>query len=176
MVVGLLVGIVQGGLIGWSTKKFGNRKVIMFGFVAWTVGMLSFAVAFNEVYFYLGIIPYVLGGVAGPTIQGVMSNKVPADEQGNLQGVLTSMVSLTAIFGTLLYPFLFYVYAAEEAPVYFPGAPFLMGGAFLVIASIVAYVALRRMKDIDEVVDQPEVKHEPVDDGPLKEEEDFEVT
>lgn len=176
MVVGLMVGIVQGGLIGWTTKKYGNRKTIMFGFLAWTTGMFVFAVAFNEIYLYLGLIPYALGGVAGPTIQGVISNNVPDDEQGNLQGVFTSMVSLTTILGTLMYPFIFYVYAAEDAPVYFPGAAFFVGGFFLVVASIVAYFALRKVKNIDQqTVDDAPLVPDLINDGPEKEEEDLEI-
>ena len=149
MVIGLLVGIVQGGLIGWSTRTFGNKKVIMFGFIAWTMGMTAFTFAFNEIFFYMAIIPYVLGGVAGPTIQGVLSNRVQENEQGNLQGMLTGMVSLTAILGPLIYSNIFYVFNGEDSVIHLPGAPFAMGGFILIIATIIAYFSLRRMGNIE---------------------------
>lgn len=171
MVVGLLVGAVQGGLIGWSTKKFGNRKVISFGFVSWTVGMILFAFAFNETLLYVALLPYVLGGVAGPTIQGVMSNRVPMNEQGNLQGLLTSMVSLTAILGPLIYSYLFYAYSGEDSEIYFPGMPYAVGAICLILATIIALVSLKRMGDInstdDEVNSLQEVDEEILDQNEI---------
>jgi len=157
MIVGLLVGIVQGGLIGWATKKFGNKRVIMFGFISWTVGMLSFSLAFSEFYLFAALIPYVLGGVAGPTIQALMSNKVSDDEQGNLQGALTSMISLTAVVGTLLYPGIFYFFADVEATHYFPGAPFLAGGFFLIIGTIIAFYTLKKYSDLGQTGGEQEL-------------------
>lgn len=146
-VVGFLVGIVQGGLIGWVVKKFGQKKVIMLGFCLWTVGMIGFAFAVNEVILYIFLVPYVFGGIAGPTLQGLMSNTVPDTEQGNLQGALTSMISLTAVIGPLIYTSLFFYFSDKEAGVYFPGAPFVLSAGFLVIATLIAYVAIKRMEE-----------------------------
>jgi DHA1 family tetracycline resistance protein-like MFS transporter len=64
-IVGVMVAIVQGGLIGFSVKRFGETKVIIGGFVLWTLGMTLFAFAFNQWLLYLFLIPYALGGV-GP--------------------------------------------------------------------------------------------------------------
>jgi DHA1 family tetracycline resistance protein-like MFS transporter len=123
-VVGVLVSIVQAGLTGFMVKKFGNRKVITIGFTFLIIGMFGFAFSSNQFYLYAALVPYVFGGIAGPTIQSIISNKVPDTEQGNLQGALTSMVSLTAVFGPLLYTWLFSTYTAQDTAVYFPGAPF----------------------------------------------------
>ena len=143
MVVGILVSIVQAVLTGFLVKKFGNRKVIFWGFTLWTLGMFGIAFAGNVFYLYAATIPYVMGGIATPTIQGVVSNRVSDKEQGNLQGVLTSLGSLTAVFAPLLYTTLFSVYSAEDAPVYFPGAPFLAGAVILIVATLVAIYSLR---------------------------------
>jgi DHA1 family tetracycline resistance protein-like MFS transporter len=151
-VVGLLVGIVQGGLIGFSVKKFGQNKVIMMGFIFWTVGMFSFAIAGNQTLFFIALVPYVLGGIAGPTLQSLMSNFVPDNEQGNLQGALTSMISLTAIIGPLLYTSLFHFFADKEKSYYFPAAPFLAGGIILIFATIVAWMAIKKNKVETELV------------------------
>jgi DHA1 family tetracycline resistance protein-like MFS transporter len=146
-VVGLLVGIVQAVLIGKFVKKFGNKKVIMMGFTLWTIGMISFCFAFNTLLLYAALVPYVLGGIAGPTIQGLMSNSVSEKEQGNLQGALTQVISLTAIVGPLLYTYLFSKYSAVNAPVYFPGAPYLAAAIIVIIASVIAFFSLRSFKD-----------------------------
>lgn len=145
-VVGLMVGIVQAGLIGWSVKKFGQYKVIVLGYILQTSGMFFLAFSINELILYLALIPYVLGGVAGPTIQGIMSNSVSEKEQGNLQGALTSMISLTAIIGPLLYTGIFYLYSDKMSEVYFPGAVFIAAGSILLISILLAVSGLRKIK------------------------------
>ena len=146
-VVGLLVGIVQALLIGKLVKKYGNKKVVLAGFLFWTIGMISFSFAVNEILLFLFLVPYVLGGIAGPTIQGILSNAVSEKEQGNLQGALTQAVSLTAVIGPFMYTGLFFIFAEKSGPVYFPGAPYLAGGLVLIIASIIAFIALKDYKE-----------------------------
>lgn len=69
--------------------------------------MISFCFASNPIILYIALIPYVLGGIAGPSVQGIVSNSVTKKEQGNLQGALHQVMSLTAIIGPLLYTALF---------------------------------------------------------------------
>ena len=104
--VGLLVAVVQGGLIGIVVKKFGEKRVIIFGFLLLTIGMFLFSIAYQSWMLYAFLIPYALGGVAGPTLQGILSNQVSDKEQGNLQGAITSMQSLTTIIGPAIAAFL----------------------------------------------------------------------
>ena len=159
--VGLMVAIVQSSLIGFSVKRFGETKVIIGGFVLWTSGMTLFAFAFNEWLLYLFLIPYALGGVAGPTLQGLMSNNVSEKEQGNLQGAITGMISITTIIGPLLSTSLFYYFTNEETSYYFPGAPYVLSGLILVISTVIAYISLKRMKgkinSIEPVQENPEI-------------------
>jgi len=118
--------------------------------------MIIFACAYHEALLFVALIPYVLGGIAGPTIQGMMSNSVKDNEQGNLQGALTSMISLTSIIGPLIYTTLFSVFADKSNEYYFPGAPFVVGAVFLIIASLIAVMAINRLEDPqdDEIVDE----------------------
>ncbi len=155
MVVGLLVSIVQAVLTGFLVKRFGNRKVIMWGFTLWTLGMFGIAFAGNAFYLYAATIPYVMGGIATPTIQGVVSNRVSDKEQGNLQGVLTSLGSLTAVCAPMIYTTLFSAYSGPEATVYFPGAPFLIGAIILILATLVAIYSLKSLlvEPNDNVID-----------------------
>lgn len=142
--VGLLVAIVQGGLVGMAVKQFGNKKVVIFGFMFWTIGMFLFSMASTSWLLYAFLIPYALGGVAGPTLQGILSNQVSVKEQGNLQGTLTSVISLTTIIGPGLAAFLFYQFTGDNAIVYFPGAPYVAGSILLFISTIVVIFALRK--------------------------------
>jgi DHA1 family tetracycline resistance protein-like MFS transporter len=145
MVVGILASVVQALLTGLLVKRFGNKKVIMWGFTLWTLGMFGIAFAGNAFYLYAATIPYVVGGIATPTIQGVVSNRVSDKEQGNLQGVLTSLGSLMAVLAPVIYTTLFSAYSGPDAAVYFPGAPFLAGASILIVATIIAIYSLRNL-------------------------------
>ena len=145
MVVGLLVAIVQGFLVGVLVKKFGKRKVIIFGFLLWTVGMFLFSFATEPWMLYAFLIPYALGGIAGPTVQGVISNQVPDNEQGILQGSITGLVSITAILGQLIFSPVFYYFVRPKGEIYFPGAPYTLAAVFLLTAFGFAFTAIRRM-------------------------------
>tara|TARA_R110000868_G_scaffold99858_4_gene274675 strand:+ start:398 stop:1645 length:1248 start_codon:yes stop_codon:yes gene_type:complete len=150
MIVGLLVAFVQGFLVGVLVKKFGKRKVITFGFLLWTIGMFLFSIASSPWMLYAFLIPYALGGIAGPTVQGVISNQVSEKEQGNLQGAITSLLSLTAILGQLIFSSVFYFFIRPNQSVYFPGAPYALAALFLFIAFIITLSAMKKMKLADE--------------------------
>lgn len=156
VVVGALVSAVQGFLTGFLVKSFGNRKVIIVGFLCWTLGMFAIAFAETSYLLYAAMVPYVIGGVAGPTVQGLMSNKVSDKEQGNLQGVSTSLVSLMAVIGPLIYTWLFHEYTGDDAPIYFPGAPYVLGAVILVVATVVAMFSLNKLvgKQNNEIIDE----------------------
>ena len=150
MVVGLLVAIAQGFLVGVLVKKFGKRMVIISGFLLWTVGMFLFSVASEPWMLYAFLIPYALGGVAGPTVQGVISNQVSEKEQGNLQGAITGLVSVTAILGQLIFSPVFYYFIRPEGDIYYPGASYALAAFFLLIAFLFAVLAMKRMNLSDE--------------------------
>jgi DHA1 family tetracycline resistance protein-like MFS transporter len=147
-IVGFLVGLVQAVVIGVMVKNLGSKKVIILGFFFWTTGMILFCFAANQWILFLALIPYVMGGIAGPTMQGMISNSVPANEQGNLQGTMTQLVSLTSIIGPIIYSNVFYKFSSANATVYFPAAPFLVGAIFISIAFIIAIISVRKMKDV----------------------------
>lgn len=150
--IGLLVGLVQGLLTGLAVKKLGIKRAILTGFVLWMAGMIMFTQA-NAVWMLLiALVPYCLGGIAGPSIQGLMSNQVSEQEQGNLQGVLTSLVSLTAIIGPLLYTMLFEKFTEKGTSLYMPGIAFLAGAIIIVIATVVAFISMNRFTENQETI------------------------
>ena len=150
MVVGLLVAIAQGFLVGIAVKKFGRNTVVISGFLLWTVGMFLFSLAEEPWMLYAFLVPYALGGVAGPTVQGVISNQVSEKEQGNLQGAITGLISVTAILGQLIFSPVFYYFIRPEGDIYYPGAPYALAAIFLFVALVFASLAMRRMNLSDE--------------------------
>jgi MFS transporter, DHA1 family, tetracycline resistance protein len=141
--VGLLIGLVQGVLIRPLIPRLGNRKSLYIGLILYALGCGMFAFATQSWMIYAILIPYCLGGIAGPAIQSIMSGSVSPTEQGELQGMMTSIMSLTSIFGPLLMTGLFAWATRPGGRVHFPGAPFLAGSLFLACSVVIAWLALR---------------------------------
>lgn len=144
--VGVLVAAVQGGLIRVVHPYLGNEKSIYTGLALYAVGLFLFAFASETWMMFAFLIPYCLGGIAGPALQAVISNHVPANEQGELQGALTSVISITTIIGPLVMTSLFSYFTRPNTPIHFSGAPFLLGALLMLASAILAYVVLRSEK------------------------------
>ena len=142
--IGLLVGLVQGVLIRWVNPKLGNEKSIYVGMALYTFGMILFALATQSWMLFVFLIPYCLGGIAGPAMQSVISGQVPANEQGEIQGTLSSLMSASAIVGPPMMSTVFYYFTHKEAPFQFAGAPFVLGAFFMLVSTIIAYYSLRK--------------------------------
>jgi len=97
---------------------------------------------------FVFLIPYCLGGIAGPALQSIISGHVPPNEQGELQGALTSLMSATSIIGPPLMTNLFAYFTHKEAPVYFPGAAFFLGALLMIASTYYAYKALHTKTSI----------------------------
>jgi len=140
--VGLLIAGVQGGLIRIIIPMFGQKRSLYAGLALYSIGFVLFAFATKGWMMFAFLLPYCLGGIAGPAIQGIISAQVPANEQGELQGALTSLMSVTSIVGPLLMTQLFGYFTGAAAPFYFPGAPMLMGAVLTVLSMVLAMRAL----------------------------------
>ena len=139
--VGIMSALVQGLLIRIIIPKIGEYNTMITGIIFNICGCLLFSMASEGWMLLCFIIPYSLGGIAGPAIQGILSNQIPDNEQGQLQGALTSMMAATGIIGPLMMTSIFAYFTAENAPIYFPGAPFVTGA---VLVAICLFLILRK--------------------------------
>lgn len=142
--VGLLIGIVQGGLIRIIIPKLGKERSVTTGLLIYSAGLLLFAIATQGWMMFVFCIPYCMGGIAGPALQGIITAQVPPTEQGELQGGLTGLVSLTQIAGPFIMNSLFAYFTGKTAPVYFPGAPFLLASVFMLLSAVFAVRCFKR--------------------------------
>jgi DHA1 family tetracycline resistance protein-like MFS transporter len=143
-VIGLLVGLVQGVLIRWINPILGNEKSIYVGLALYTLGLSLFAMATESWMVFVFLIPYCLGGIAGPAMQAVISSKVDASEQGEIQGTLSSLMSASTIIGPPLMSSVFYYFTHNDAPFKFAGAPFVLGASLMLISTIIAFFSFRK--------------------------------
>ena len=147
-VVGLAVAIVQGGLIRQVIPRFGQQRTVYFGLMFYSAGFFLYAFATSTWMMFAFTAIYCMGGIAGPAIQGLISGQVPPNEQGQLQGALTSIMSLTSIVGPLLMANVFAWFSGSGAPFYFPGAALALGGVFTLVSAVLARSSLRRTAPI----------------------------
>src|SRR6476660_8517785 len=145
-VVGVLVGGVQAGLTRVVNPKIGNENSIYLGLSLYTLGLVLFAFATQSWMMFAFLVPYCLGGIAGPSLQSVISGHVPRNQQGELQGALTSLMSLTTIIGPPLMSGAFSYFTTDKAPFYFPGMHFLIGALCMLLSVIIIYKVLSREK------------------------------
>ncbi len=145
-VVGLLVAAVQGGLVRVINPKIGNEKSVYFGLLLYAIGLLLFAFASQSWMMFVFLIPYCLGGIAGPALQSIISGNVAANEQGELQGTLAGLISLTSIAGPPMMTGLFSYFTKPGAPIHFSGAAFLLGSVLMLCSAFIAFRTLRAVK------------------------------
>jgi DHA1 family tetracycline resistance protein-like MFS transporter len=154
--VGVGALVVQGGLVRVLIPKLGTARAITVGLLFYITGFVLYAFASQGWMMFAITGIYCLGGLAGPALQGSISGQVPANEQGELQGALTSLISATGVVGPLVMTSLFAHFTQPNAPVYFPGMPFLAGAGLTLLALLVAAGPLRRLP-ADSVAPLPEV-------------------
>jgi MFS transporter, DHA1 family, tetracycline resistance protein len=125
-VAGLGSAVVQGLLVKRIVPLFGERRTAMIGgfIVAFAYLCIAFA-PFGWVVI-LGILMQSLGAVTSPAIQGLVSASASADRQGETQGALSSVQGLTAIASPLVASWVFSTFTGSDAPVWLPGAPFVV--------------------------------------------------
>jgi DHA1 family tetracycline resistance protein-like MFS transporter len=143
-VVGVVFALVQGGLIRVIIPKLGQERSVYVGLAFYSVGFLLYALATQSWMMFAFTVVYCMGGIAGPALQGIISTQVPSNEQGELQGALTSLMSVTAIIGPLVMTSTFTFFVQKDAPVYLPGAPMLLGALLTVISAILARRSLKK--------------------------------
>ncbi len=133
-VLGMISALMQTFATGYFTKKFGSWKTMRIGLLSYVFGLLIFAFANQTFFLYVAMIPYCLGGIALPALQAVFSEEAGKNEQGEIQGILTSTESASGIIGPPLMTSVFAYFTGISAPIHFSGAAFVFA-SFLILIS-----------------------------------------
>ncbi len=144
--IGLMYAFVQGGLITPLLNLFGRNLTIYIGFVFYIIGNILFGIATEGWMMFLFVIPYALGGMEEPPLQSLISSKVAENEQGQLQGTIMSIISISAIIGPVLMSEVFAYFTKPTAPIYLPGAPLFLSAVLTLGCLISVYFSLRKDK------------------------------
>jgi DHA1 family tetracycline resistance protein-like MFS transporter len=150
MVVGVATAIVQGLVVRAIVPRIGEQRALGVGLVLAIVGHAAIGLADRGSLLLLAIFPLALGGLAGPSVQALISREVPPTEQGEMQGALNSLGGIAAIVGPLLGTALLARFGGPGSNPYVPGAPFLAGAAFDVLGLVFALGVIRRPPSLAE--------------------------
>ncbi len=142
--VGICNVMVQAGLIRWLVPKIGERRALLAGYGFGAIGFALQGLAATGAMFLIAVPFLALWGLAGPSMQSLITRQVAEDEQGRLQGAVTSLVSLTGVFGPAMFSLVFAIFIGAGAPLALPGAPFLLAALLLVLAGAIAWRATTR--------------------------------
>jgi MFS transporter, DHA1 family, tetracycline resistance protein len=157
MAVGISAAIVQGGLTRTLIPKWGVNKSVFIG--------ISFAIATNILYalapegWMMYFITFIgaIGGIMGPALQGIASNAVGPEAQGELRGAQTSLMSLCSIIGPLLMTNLFALFTAKTNPIQLPSAPFWAAGILCAVSLVFLRKLLKNHPEVVSIAPKPNI-------------------
>jgi len=140
--VGVMMAISQ----GWLTRALiprvgGERRSALLGLAAATCGYLTFALASRGWMLFAGLTTWLLVGLVYPSMNALMSRRVAKEAQGELQGAVSSLQSLSAIVGPPLMTQLFARFSASGARWYFPGAPYATSAVCTLVGAAIFFAA-----------------------------------
>jgi DHA1 family tetracycline resistance protein-like MFS transporter len=139
--VGVLSMIVQGGLVGPIVAKLGERGALLIALLFGAAGFALYGFAHVGWVFLAGMPLTAIWGIANPAAQGLMSRRVSASEQGQLQGANASVQGIANLIGPVIFTQSF-AYSIDPAHgLHLPGVPFLISSAALVLAAVIAWRA-----------------------------------
>ena len=135
--VGVGSVIVQGLLVKRVVARFGERRALIFGLVAGTIGFVGYGLAPNGTLFVAIVPVFMLMGLFGPSVQSLMSHHVKPYEQGQLQGANSSVMGITGMLGPVLFTQVF-SRAISSGSGGVPGAPVLVAAGCTLFALVLA--------------------------------------
>ncbi|MCA0277345.1 MAG: tetracycline resistance MFS efflux pump [Proteobacteria bacterium] len=152
--VGVLDMIVQGLIVGPVVKRFGDRATMVFGLFGGAIGLALMGFAPTGIWFTVAMIPNALWGLAMPTTQSLMTQRVSESEQGQLQGANMSVASIAGVASPLFFGALYAWTVRDGTPMPFPGLAFYIAAAVLLFAAIVGWIVARKATRAEEATSE----------------------
>lgn len=143
-VVGVLGVIVMAGVTPVAIQHLGERATAFLGFVFSILGFFGISTVATDWELYAWLLPWSLMGLVMPSLRALMSNSIPANAQGELQGAISGIMGLAAMGTPLFMTQLFRYFSQPDAIVYYPGASFLAASISMLCAFFIAIYALTR--------------------------------
>ena len=137
-----------GLLIKPVVGRFGERRAMAFGIAAGVLGFLAMATAPTALLFWATMPIMALWGFISPSAQGLMSRRVGASEQGQLQGANSSLMAVSSLIAPALFTLTF-ARGIAAGGWDLPGAPYFVAALLLALGGGVAWLATRPTDELD---------------------------
>jgi DHA1 family tetracycline resistance protein-like MFS transporter len=141
--VGVCAVIVQVSVIGPFVRRFGERGAMLTGLIFGAAGFAIYGLAPTGPLFWAGIPVMAVWGLSGPAAQGLMTRRVSASEQGQLQGANSSITAIANLIGPSIFTLTFAYAIGPGANWQVPGAPFLLAMLMLLASALLAWRVTR---------------------------------
>ncbi len=140
---GICLALVQALAVGPAIRLWGERRTALYGMLVDTVAFIAYGFLTSG-FWALAFTPIAAAsGIAGPALQGILSNSTPDDQQGELQGVLSSLSAVAMALSPLVMTAIFSVFTRPGVGVYAPGAPFLLSACLMGICVAILVIPAR---------------------------------
>jgi DHA1 family tetracycline resistance protein-like MFS transporter len=141
--VGVCAIVVQVSVIGPFVQRFGERGALLTGLISGAAGFAIYGLAPTGPLFWAGIPVMALWGLSGAAAQGLMTRRVSASEQGQLQGANSSIMAIANLIGPSIFTLTFAYVIGPARDWHLPGAPFLLAMLMLIAAALLAWRVTR---------------------------------
>ena len=138
LITGVLGVFVSAVLVGPVVKRIGERGAVLVGAAFGVTGFVIYAFAAKGVFYFVGAPFFALLALMQPGLQGLMSRRIPPNDQGQLQGATQSLQGISSILGPLIFPLTFAWALRNDATLHMPGLPILIAASLLVLAFLIA--------------------------------------
>jgi DHA1 family tetracycline resistance protein-like MFS transporter len=142
--VGLVMAISQGVLTRVVIPRFKERRTAAVGMLFGCCAYAGFAFATRGWEMYAWMTAFLAAALVYPSLNAIMSQQVPANAQGELQGAVAGLYSIASIVGPPLMTHLFGHFSSESSNAHLPGAAFLCSAMLVVVCGILFFTAIRR--------------------------------
>lgn len=142
--VGALDMLVQGVLVGPVVRRYGDRATMVFGLFGGAVGIACMGLAPSGLLFTLAMLPNALWGLAMPTLQSLMTQRVSESQQGQLQGANMSVASIAGVLSPLFFGYVYSISVGDAPRLPHPGAAFFFAAVVLLSAALLGWAVARR--------------------------------
>jgi DHA1 family tetracycline resistance protein-like MFS transporter len=143
-VVGVAVAVVQVLILGRFVRWAGDRAAMVLGLLFGVAGLLWAGLAKTGPQLWMAIPVLALWGLSGPAVQVLMTRRVAAFEQGQLQGANASLTGISELVGPIVFSLTFAYFVKPGQPMERSGAPFILGAGLLLIACGIGWWTTRR--------------------------------
>jgi DHA1 family tetracycline resistance protein-like MFS transporter len=143
-IVGLCSAAVQGGLARKLIPRWGEPKSVVIGLCFGVCAYIGYGLATQGWMIYVIVAVASLGAIAQPAASALLSKSVQPDQQGELQGALSSMQSVAQVLAPLAATKIYALSITPDSVIRHPGMSFFWSAALSLVGLVLAARAVRR--------------------------------